>query len=113
MMRKLQMLMVAAIVAMATSAAVAQVKGMGRLNGKVADEGGTPVDGVSVKLRQGTDVIEATTDAKGQWVLAGVARGNWMVSFEKDGFPTKVVKVLVEKELMRTEPIKITLKKSA
>jgi hypothetical protein len=46
------------------------------------------------------------------WVLAGVARGNWVVTFEKDGFPTKVVKVVVEKELMRTEP-KITMKKGA
>ena len=36
-----------------------------------------------------------------------------VVTFEKDGFPAKVVKVVVEKELMRTEPIKITLKKSA
>jgi hypothetical protein len=112
-MRKLQILVVVALVAMATSAAVAQVKGMGRLNGKVADESGTPVDGVSVKLRQGTDVLEARTDAKGDWVLSGVARGSWMVTFEKDGFPAKVVKVLVEKELMRTESIKITLKKSA
>jgi hypothetical protein len=112
-MRKIQVLMAAALVALSTSTAVAQVKGMGRLNGKVADEGGAPVDGVAVKLRQGTDVIEAKTDAKGDWVLAGVARGSWMVTFEKDGFPAKVVKVVVEKELMRTEPIKITLKKSA
>lgn len=112
-MRKFQVLVAAALVALATSVAVAQVKGMGRLNGKVTDDGGTPVDGVSIKLRQGTDVIEAKTDPKGDWVLAGVARGNWMLSFEKDGFPTKVVKVLVEKELMRTDPIKITLKKGA
>ena len=112
-MRKIQVLVAAALVALSTSTAVAQVKGMGRLNGKVADEGGAPVDGVAVKLRQGTDVIEAKTDAKGDWGLAGVARGCWRDTFEKDGFPAKVVKVVVEKELMRTEPIKITLKKSA
>jgi len=112
-MRKFQVLMVAALVAMATSVAVAQIKGMGRLNGKVTEDGGGPIDGVSIKLRQGTDVIEGKTDPKGDWVLAGVARGSWMVTFEKQGFPTKVVKVLVEKELMRTEPIKITMKKGA
>ena len=112
-MRKFQVLMVGALMAIATSVTVAQVKGMGRLNGKVTDDGGSPVDGVAIKLRQGTDVIESKTDAKGDWVLAGVARGNWMVTFEKEGFPTKVVKVLVEKELMRTDPIKITMKKGA
>jgi hypothetical protein len=112
-MRKIQVFVAAALVAMTATAAVAQIKGMGRLNGKVTDDGGSPVDGVEVKLRQGTDVIESKTDAKGDWALAGVARGNWMVTFQKDGFPTKVVKVIVEKELMRTEPIKITLKKGA
>ena len=112
-MRKFQVLMMAALVACASTVAVAQVKGMGRLNGKVTDDGGAAVDGVAIKLRQGTDVIEAKTDPKGEWVLAGVARGNWIITFEKDGFPTKVVKVLVEKELLRTEPIKITLKKGA
>jgi len=112
-MRKFQVLILAAFMTIATSVTVAQVKGMGRLNGKVTDAGGAPVDGVAIKLRQGTDVIEAKTDPKGNWVLAGVARGNWVVTFEKDGFPTKVVKVLVEKELMRTDPIKITMKKGA
>ena len=111
-MRKIPMLMVA-LALTAGTAAHAQVKGMGRLNGKVVDDGGTAVDGVVIKLRQGTDVIEARTDAKGDWILAGVARGNWLVTFEKTGFPTKVVKVVVEKELLRTDPIKITLPKKA
>jgi len=112
-MRKFQVLMVAALVALATSVAVAQIKGMGRLNGKVTEDAGGPIDGVSVKLRQGTGIIEGKTDPKGDWMLAGVARGNWIVTFEKEGFPTKVVKVVVEKELMRTEPIRITMKKGA
>lgn len=111
-MRKLHLAMVVCVVALATVAVQAQ-KGMGRLNGKVTDEGGAAMDGVAVKLRTGTDVLEGKTDAKGEWVLAGVARGNWVVTFEKDGYPTKVVKMLVEKELLRTEPIKITMKKGA
>jgi hypothetical protein len=110
-MRNFQVLMVAALLAMATTVAVAQVKGMGRLNGKVVDDGGGPLDGVAIRLRQGTGVIEGKTDPKGDWILAGVARGNWIVTFEKEGFPTKVLKVVVEKELMRTEAIKVTMKK--
>ena len=110
-MRKFQVLMVTALVAMATTVAMAQVKGMGRINGKVTDDGGAPVDGVSIRLRQGTGIIEGKTDPKGDWALAGVARGSWMVTFEKQGFPTKFMKILVEKELMRTDPIKVTMKK--
>lgn len=110
-MRKLRMLLAAALMVATSSVVPAEVKGMGRLNGKVTDEGGTALEGVSIKLRQGTDIIEGKTDEKGEWVLAGVARGSWMVTFEKDGFPNKSVKVIVEKELMRTDPIKITMKK--
>jgi hypothetical protein len=111
-MRKLHLAIAVCVLAFTTTAVQAQ-KGMGRLNGKVTDEGGSAVDGVAVKLRTGTDVLEGKTDAKGEWVLAGVARGSWVVTFEKEGFPTKVVKMMVEKELLRTEPIKITMKKGA
>jgi hypothetical protein len=112
-MRKFHVLLVGALVAMAGTVAMAQIKGMGRINGRVTDDGGAPVDGVSIRLRQGTGLIEGKTDPKGDWALAGVARGNWMVTFEKQGFPTKFMKVTVEKELLRTDPIKVTMKKGA
>jgi hypothetical protein len=111
-MRKVQVLMVALALLLGGAAAQAQLKGMGRLNGKVIDDGGTAVDGVVIKLRQGTETIDGKTDSKGDWILAGVARGNWLVTFQKEGFPTKVLKILVERELLRTEPIKVTMKKT-
>lgn len=110
-MRKLQAVLVIVGLLVGTAAAHAQLKGIGRLNGKVTDAGGEAVEGVSVRLRQGTDVLEAKTDDKGEWILAGVARGSWMLAFEKDGYPTKVVRVVVEKEMLRTDPIRITLTK--
>lgn len=110
-MRTLQVLMVATVLVLCSATLDAQVKGMGRLNGKVTDETGSPVETVVIKLRLGADTLECKTDAKGNWILAGVARGNWIVTFEKDGFQTKVVKVVVEKELLRTDPIKVTIKK--
>jgi hypothetical protein len=112
MLRKLLVPIVVAVI-LAGSTATAQIKGMGRLNGKVTDESGAPVDGVVIRLRQGSGFVEGKTDVKGAWVLVGVARGNWMVTFEKSGFPTKLVKVLVERELLRTDPINIQLKKGA
>jgi hypothetical protein len=112
-MLKAMLAAIAAMVIVTGSVVAGQVKGMGRLNGQVTDQSGAPVDGVVIKLRQGSGLIEGKTDAKGNWVLVGVARGNWMVAFEKSGFPTKLVKVLVEKELLRTAPIIIQLKKGA
>ncbi len=112
-MRTVKVLMVALVLVIGTAVAHAQVKGMGRLNGKVTDEDGTPLETVVVKLRLDTDVLESKTNAKGEWILSGVARGSWIVTFQKQGFQMKVVKVLVEKELLRTEPIKITMKKGA
>src|SRR5690606_37111461 len=108
-MRKLRVLVVIVGLLAGSAAALAQIKGIGRLNGKVVDSGGTAIEGVSVRLRQGTDVLETKTDGRGEWVLAGVARGSWMLAFEKDGYETKVVRVVVEKELLRTDPIKVTL----
>ena len=113
MTRRLLVLAMAAAIVVCGASLHAQVKGIGRLVGKVSDEKGTPVEAVSVRLRQAGDTIEGKSDAKGEWTLAGVARGNWVVTFEKEGLPTQVVRVIVEKELLRPEPIKVTMKKGS
>ena len=96
----------------APSMAVAQVRGLGRLNGMVVDESGAPVEGVSISTKTALGLaIDAKTDAKGNWVVPGLGKGLWEVDFVKDGFTKVKAKVTIDKELMRTEPIKITLKK--
>lgn len=96
----------------ASDAPQAQMRGLGRINGMVADDSGAPVEDVVIKISF-TDgsKIEAKSDAKGNWALAGLGRGEFPVSFEKAGFETKRVKVVIEKELAKTQPIKITVKK--
>ena len=84
----------------------------GRLNGMVVDESGAPVEGVSISTKTALGLaIDAKTDAKGNWVVPGLGKGLWEVDFAKDGFTKVKAKVTIDKELMRTEPIKITLKK--
>ena len=96
----------------APSMAVAQVRGLGRLNGVVVDETGAPVEGVTIQTKTALGLaIDAKTDAKGNWVVPGLGKGLWEVDFQKDGFTKVKAKVTIDKELMRTEPIKITLKK--
>jgi hypothetical protein len=96
----------------ASAAPQAQMRGLGRINGMVADDSGAPVEDVVIKIgfTDGSK-IEAKSDAKGNWSLAGLGRGEFPVSFEKGGFETKRVKVVIEKELAKTQPIKITIKK--
>lgn len=96
----------------ASSAPQAQMRGLGRINGSVTDDSGAAVEGVVIKIGfSDGSKIEGKSDAKGDWALAGLGRGEFPVSFEKAGFETKRVKVVIEKELAKTQPIKITIKK--
>jgi len=102
-----------AAAAFLTVTALAQSRGMGRMNGIVADEAGQPIEGVTIKAQLGDgDSIDAVSDDKGNWVIGGIARGEWTVLFTKSGYVTIRAKVLLEKELARTQPVKITMRKA-
>jgi hypothetical protein len=90
----------------------AQTRGMGRINGVVAESDGSPVGDVVVKTATSAGTaIEGKTDAKGGWMLPGIGKGVWTVEFKKDGYVVLKAKVTVEQESLRSEPIKLTLKK--
>ena len=103
-----------AVLVIGIPAADAQVRGMGRVNGFVLDEGGAPIEGVKIKTATlSGDAIECETDAKGKWTLAGIGRGDWLVTLTKTGFSAKRLKVSVEREIDRSQDIKINLAKGA
>ena len=94
--------------------AAAQSRGLGALAGQVSAESGEGIGGVLVKLPlPDGSAIEAKTDDSGKWNVNGVGKGEFHMVIYKDGFATKTVKLIVEKETMRPEPIKIVLKKGA
>ncbi|MEW5982652.1 MAG: tetratricopeptide repeat protein [Acidobacteriota bacterium] len=103
--------LVALIVALSSSIALAQAwRGMGRLAGKVTDESGTPIEGVMVKLSlHGQGGTETKTNKKGEWAVAGLARGPWDIDFEKEMYEARRITVAVN-ELSRLPPIEIVLK---
>ncbi|MBI1875055.1 MAG: tetratricopeptide repeat protein [Acidobacteria bacterium] len=89
-------------------------RGMGRMAGKVTDEGGAPIEGVTVKVYQpeakgGTEV---KTNKRGEWVIGGIARGGWQVDFLKNGYEPRQITVEVD-ELNSNPPIALSLKKVA
>jgi len=105
---------VLAIMAMVAAAGHAQSRGMGRVTGTVVDEGGAPVADVEIKTATAAGTaLECKSDGSGKWVLGGIGRGEWTISFTKAGFSTKRIKAIVEREIDRSDPIKITLAKGA
>jgi hypothetical protein len=91
----------------------AQFRGLGRITGTVSEEGGGPMSNVTVRATlSGEDgVIEEKSDEKGTWAVAGVAKGEWHLTFQIAGYVPVGAKVLLPAELARVAPISITLKK--
>lgn len=89
-------------------------RGQGRVAGKVVDDAGTPIEGVTVAATlpasQNRGPNPGKTNGKGEWSIGGLARGNWSLDFSRDGYETLSISVPVS-EGARIPPMTITLKK--
>ena len=109
-----KVLLVAVVLMMGlVSTAYAQLHGMGRIQGSVVDEAGAPITDVTVKatLAGSTGSIDATSNGKGEWIIGGMGKGEWDVTFEKAGYAPRKAKVSLTVELARVPPIPVTMKK--
>jgi hypothetical protein len=102
--------MLTLIVPMVSSA---QFRGLGRITGTVADDGGTPLKDVSIRatLTGEEGVIEEKTDERGAWAVNGMAKGEWHLTFQIPGYVPVAAKVVLSAELARIAPISVVLKK--
>lgn len=111
-MRKLVSSLSMVVLLLVASAAFAQVRGKGRLQGAVTDkETGKPVAGAKVSVAiagNTTEPIIATSDAKGRWSALGLIGGQWNIDIEADGYVTSRGSVNVS-ELQMVPPIKTAL----
>jgi tetratricopeptide (TPR) repeat protein len=101
------------LVAVAATASAQAWRGQGQVHGKVTDEAGKPIDGVTVKLflpsaNGGTDT---KTNNKGEWALAGIAGGAWQVDFTKQGYEPRQITVPIQ-ELTRIPTVETVMKKA-
>ncbi len=88
---------------------------MGRVGGKVVDQSGQPVAGVTIKAalpRAGNRGPENKSNARGEWAVGGIAGGEWALDFVKDGYDTRSITVSVT-ESSRLPPMEVVLKRKA
>jgi predicted Zn-dependent protease len=95
------------------SSALAQSRGSARLSGKVVDEQGQPVEGVTVNAQMSgqTEIMSGRTDKKGEWRINGLANGEWKVELTKPELGT--VTEMVEIRGNDAPALNVTLKKAA
>ncbi|HEU4693339.1 MAG TPA: carboxypeptidase-like regulatory domain-containing protein [Vicinamibacterales bacterium] len=103
---------VAMLSVMTAQSGSAQSRGLGRISGTISSEAGEPLVGAAVKIEIGSDALEGKSDGAGKWAVSGLGKGQFVAEFSKDGFETKRVRLVIEKESMSSDPIKIALKKS-
>lgn len=99
---------------MATSAWAQEWRGSGRLMGKVVDEQGKALEGVTVRASFPVVVgalLEAKTNKSGDWTVDDVGEGDWELTFEKDGYDPAKARAEVD-ENGRSSPVRTTLKKA-
>jgi tetratricopeptide (TPR) repeat protein len=106
----------AVVLTFAATAAMAQVRGKGRLQGNVTEAGtGKPIDGatVTISLSDGsTQPLVVKTNAKGRWSALGLIGGQWNIDIEAAGYQTNRGSATVS-EIQMQAPIKTELTPAA
>ncbi len=105
---------VALILVFAATMSAQSYRGRGRLAGKVMDEQGKPLAGVTVKLYsvKGASGLEIRTNADGEWIANYIRGGGWNLDFELSGYETHKMSTNIQ-ENNQNPPIPTVLKRSA
>jgi len=105
---------IALILAFSAGLAYAQsYRGQGRLRGKVTDEAGRPLEGVTVKLFsvKGQSGFDVKTNAAGEWTANYIRGGGYNLDFLKSGYEPKSISTSIP-ERTDNPPVEVTLKKA-
>ena len=89
-MRRISTVVAAILMLLASTAAIAQVRGKARLQGQIVEkESGKPVAGatVTISLADGsTAPIVVKSNASGRWSALGLVGGQWNVDIDAEGY---------------------------
>jgi Tfp pilus assembly protein PilF len=106
---------IALLLALAAGLASAQsYRGQGRLRGKVTDEAGRPLEGVTVRVFsvRGQSGFEVKTNAAGEWTANYIRGGGYNLDFVKPGYEPRSISTSIP-ERTDNPPVEVTLKKAA
>lgn len=109
-------LFVGLVIATPSRAAAQDWSGQGRVEGRVLDPDGKPVEGASVTLanpERGGGPQPLKTDRKGKWAYLGIVAGKWNLDVEAAGFETKKGTFTLPAESARIPPMEVRLEKPA
>jgi tetratricopeptide (TPR) repeat protein len=90
-------------------------KGMGRLEGRVLDPDGKPVEGAAVTLdlpERGGGGPTAKSDKKGRWAVGGIVGGSWNADINAAGYVLKKITIPLPSESARVPPIEVRLERA-
>lgn len=76
------------------------------VRGHVRTLAGSPIDGASVKLKQGGVVMyQTTTNSSGAYYMDAVTSGNYVLHLSADGYITKTVDLSITSEVVRVDTL--------
>jgi tetratricopeptide (TPR) repeat protein len=90
-----------------------QGRGRGRIHGTVLSEEGKPLEGVNITAEHseyGTK-FTAKTDKKGDWAIAGLGTGVFIITAAKDGYAPEQERMNVSQFSSNNPPVDMTLRK--
>jgi tetratricopeptide (TPR) repeat protein len=114
-MARVRLMPMVVVITVAASVHAQDWRGTGRMEGRVLDDNGAPLEGVTLTAalpeREGGTTLK--TDKKGRWVLGGIAAGAWHIDFQLDGYMTRKISVNLPTESSRLAPMEVKLAKAA
>jgi hypothetical protein len=110
-MNRRTIVMALILMVVGAAGASAQWRGLGRVTGKVVDEAGAPVADATIRADlPGVGGTAAKTNEKGEWLVSGIAKGEWIITIAKEGMGLQKAKVIVQ-EMAAPPVVRTTLKK--
>lgn len=102
----------AVLMACLVPAAAQENLGRGRVTGQVVDNSGNPIEGALIVAQslQGTAKLDAKSDRKGNFAIAGFGTGMWRFTASKEGFQTATLDQEI-RQLKANPPVQIVLEK--
>lgn len=110
-----QALALALLFAAATPLTAQDWKGMGRLEGRVLDPDGKPLEGASVTFdlpERGGGGPTAKSDKKGRWAVGGIVGGKWNADIDAPGYVPRKITIPLPSESARMPPLDVRLERA-